>query len=507
LRAPQAEGDQALRTEHLSADLTARSARGGTVTIAVQFVKTGLQFGTIAILGRLLDPASFGLIAMVATILTFLEFFKDLGLSAATVQRTEINHAQVSALFWINVGLGIVAAAVTAALAPAIAWFYGQPKLTVITLWLSIGFLVSGLTTQHLAILRRQMRFGALAVIQLVAEAGGMAAAVAAAFAGAGYWSLVIQRLVWISLMAAGAWLHCRWRPGLIKRGVEIRGMIGFGGNITASNLVNFLARNLDQVLIGWYWGASPLGLYERATKLTLVPITNINTPLFTVLMPTLSRLVDDPARYRRVYLRTLEKIVMLTMPCAALLIATPEAVVRLLFGPKWLAAAPIVAWLGVAMLYQPATYTSSWLFTSQDRTRDMLRWGLLGSTLTALSFFVALPFGATAVAASFSISGLLVRLPILFWLVGRRGPVRTADIYRTLAPSALAALLVFAATRGIQHLATMELLAPALKLGLSGLLAALVAAGCFFGIPRSRRAIWELGRLHGVLSGRSTGG
>src|SRR3546814_17217279 len=74
--------------------------------------------------------------------------------------------------------------------------------------------------------------------------------------------------------------------------------------------------------------------------------------------------------------------------------------------------------------LYQPATYTCSWLFMSQDRSRDMLHWGMIGSTMTAISIVAAVPFGPVAVAASYSLSGLLVRLPALFWMVGRRGPV-----------------------------------------------------------------------------------
>lgn len=502
LRPLTSEAERELQIEHLQDNLARHSARGGTITIAAQFLKTGMQVVTIAVLGRLLNPETFGLIAMVAAILTFLEFFKDLGLSSATVQRGDITQAQVSAFFWINVALGVAAAIMTALLAPILAWFYGQPSLTAIALWLSLGFVISGLTTQHLAILRRQMRFGALAAIQLLAEGGGMAMAVFSALLGAGYWSLVAQRLAWISLMAVSAWLLCRWRPDRPEKTEGLRHLIGFGGNITASNLINFFARNLDQILIGWYWGANIVGMYERATKLVLVPINNINTPLFAVLMPTLSRLTDDPVRYRQTYLRALEKLVMLTMPAAALLIALPNVIVRLLFGPGWAGATPIVLWLGVTLLYQPASYTSSWLFISQNRTRDMFYWSVIGSALSVLSFILAVSYGAVAVAASFSVTGLVLRTPILFWLMGRKGPVASVDLYRALLPSAITSVLVYVSVMSLQH-APLAATAPVFNLALSTLLATVVATASFLGIPRSRRALQELGQLRAVFRHR----
>jgi len=500
LPAPISDADGHLSIEGLRDGLATRTARGGAVTVAAQLVKVALQIGTIAILARLLDPADFGLIAMAAVLLTFLEFFKDLGLSSATVQRERISHDEVSALFWINVGLGVATAIVTALAAPLVAWFYREPKLAPIVLWLSLGFLLSGLTTQHLAILRRRMRFGTLAAIQLSAEAGGMATAVIAAFAGMSYWSLVAQRLVWIGLMAAGAWIACGWRPGRPRRGGEIMRLVGFGGNITLANLINFFAQNLDQILIGWYWGPIPLGLYERAIKLILVPINNINTPLFTVFMPALSRLADDAAAYRRTYLGALEKIAMVTMPASGLLIAIPDTVVRLVFGPNWSGAVPIVGWLGVAMLYLPVGYTSSWLFVSQDRTRDMVRWSIMSSIVLVAAIGAAVPFGAVAVAASFSLSGLFLRMPILLWLMGRRGPVRVGDIGRALVPSMLAAASVAIVAWSTRVAIARADLAPLLELALVGAIAALAAAACYAGFPRSRRAFAELARLRHVL-------
>lgn len=496
---------EALTVGHLRSGLARRSLRGGVVTMLAQVVKTVLQFAAVAILARLLDPGAFGLVAMVAVIFMFLEQFKDLGLSTATVQREDITHGQVSGLFWVNVGLGVVAAALACALAPAVAAFYGRPELVTIMLWLSVGFVFSGLGTQHLALLRRQMRFPALAGVQLTAEVVGLGAAVIAAVLGAGYWSLVIQRVAWAAALSAGAWIACDWRPGRLRRGQGLRPLLGFGGNITGANLINFASRNLDLVLIGWWWGSVALGLYERSSKLLLTPLNNLNTPLFAVVMPTLSRLAGEPEAYRRAYLQTLEKLVMVTTPFAAILVVEPEAVVRLLLGPGWEAAAPIVSWLGVAALYQPATYTCSWLFMSQGRSRDMLRWGLIGSTLTTIAIVAAVPFGPAAVAASYSLSGLAVRIPALFWMVGRKGPVSALDLYRALLPSAAIGVTIMLVLSQSHRIAALGELSALATLGVAVLAAAAIAMACFAAIPRSRRALVELARLPSVMFHRES--
>src|SRR5690606_14212667 len=119
--------DHHLRTDHLHGDLNRRAIRGGAVTLASQGIKVAVQFLTIVVLARLLAPEDFGRFAMVAAFLVVFELFKDLGLSTATVQRGSLSGGQVSTLFWLNAGLGIVMAAAFAALAPVLPRLYGEP--------------------------------------------------------------------------------------------------------------------------------------------------------------------------------------------------------------------------------------------------------------------------------------------------------------------------------------------------------------------------------------------
>ena len=150
-----------------------------------------LRFASIAILARLLRPEDFGLIAMVAAITAAVDSFRDLGLSAATVQRPAITHAQVSNLFWLNASVGAIFALGFCVFAPWIAEFYGDDRLTGITIGLSLVFLWSGMGVQHEALMSRQLRQGEIALIRLLANVGSTRLAIVLAIEGWGYWALV----------------------------------------------------------------------------------------------------------------------------------------------------------------------------------------------------------------------------------------------------------------------------------------------------------------------------
>lgn len=423
------------RTDHLQADLGGRSARGGMVTLSAQVFK--FVFSTVAtiVLARLLTPEDYGLIGMVAILINFVGMFQYLGLSTATVKWAELNHRQVSTLFWINMGLSAAIMLITIASGPLLAWFYKEPRLIGITIGYGITILLTGLAIQHEAILARQMRFTAIVVVEVVALLIGFVSAVVAAWYGAGYWALVLNQMVMTITLVIGVWVVCRWRPGLPARGIGIRSMLSYGGNLTGFNIMTFFSRNLDNALIGKFWGPYQLGIYSRAYQMLLMPMQQINAPLAAVAIPALSRLADSPERYRAAYLKILEKVVLVTMPLAALMIATSDWMVLLLLGPQWRGTGRIFMLLGIAAMIQPVTKTAWWLFSTQGRTRELFHWGLMGGAIAIVSIVAGLPWGATGVAASYAVADLCIATPLLFWYVGRRGPVRTSDFYRTIAP------------------------------------------------------------------------
>ena len=439
------DGDHHFRTEHLKADLSTRTARGGAVTLAAQLLKFLISTTSTIVLARLLTPQDYGLIGMVAVVTGFVSIFKDMGLAIATIQKEEINGDQVSTLFWINVVISIAVMLVTTAIAPAVAWFYGEPRLTLVTVGFAGALVFGGLAVQHEALLRRQMRFTSLAVIEISSLIVGIVAAVIFASHGARYWALVVNQLVQAITYAVGVWIICGWIPGRPRRHSGVRSMFAFGGNLTGFHVINYFARNLDNMLIGKFWGSWQLGLYAKAYQLLLLPIDQINSPIAAVAIPALSRLADSPERYRRAYLRILQKVAILTMPAMAFMIGCSDWIITLVLGPQWIDASRIFALLGIVGLVQPIANTTGWLFMTQGRTRHMFQWGLIGASIIIISIIAGLPWGAVGVAASYSSVFLLIVTPLLFWFVGRHGPVRTMDFYRAIAPIAGAALCVLA--------------------------------------------------------------
>lgn len=417
--------------------------QGGAAILVGQSGHFLIQIGSMAVLARILMPEDFGMIAMVMAVTGFASLFKDLGLSMATIQKTDVTHEQISVLFWINVVISCLIALIVFGVSPIIATFYDDPRLTSISMALSLSFVFGGLTVQHQAILQRQMRFKVLAIIPVISIAVSVIAAIVAAVLGAGYWSLVIMRLACSLTDAVAVWFACRWRPSLPHRGSNVRGMLRFGANLTGYNILNYFSRNLDNILIGRVWGSVSLGFYAKAYTLMKLPLSRINTPITAVAVPALSRLENEPEHYRGYYLKMISLIAFVTMPLITFLIVMSNDVILLILGSQWIPASSIFMFLGIAGLFQPICSSTGWLFVSQDRSKDMLHWGLLGGIITIVSIVIGLQWGVIGVALSYAIGMNCIQVPLLLWFVGRKGPVSTHDIYKTMALPACVSLCV----------------------------------------------------------------
>jgi PST family polysaccharide transporter len=419
-----------LCTDHLLEDLRGRTISGTFVTIISQGTQFLLNLASIMVMARLLTPRDFGLYAMVTTVMGFLWMFQDAGLSTATVQRQKITHAQVSNLYWVNLGVGGVTALVVAALSPVVAWFYREPRLLAVTLVLSGTFLLASATVQHIALLNRQMRFGLVAMIYIVSSLAGYLIGAGMALFGYGYWALVGASITQVAFRLVLAWLISGWRPKLPSRNTQTWHMLTFGANITAGSLLYSLARGADNLLIGRFFGAAAVGLYSRASVLLIRPLEQFTVPINAVLIPALSRIQTQPERYRRTFLRVYEAMALVSFLSTGLLLALATPLTLVVLGPKWEQAAPIFAGFSIAALCIPLAGASTWLFQTQGRGKDWLINSLLGSCVTVASFIAGLPFGPIGVAVAYSVGGLFIGVPILFYFAGREGPVTTADLW-----------------------------------------------------------------------------
>jgi O-antigen/teichoic acid export membrane protein len=452
--------EQFFCNKHLKNDLKKLSVRGGVVTITAQAIKFVLRMGSTVVLARLLSPEDYGLLGMATVIIGFVELFKDLGLSAATVQKAEINHQQVSTLFWINLVVSWIIALIVVGLAPVVAWFYHEPRLSGITLALAINFVFGGLTVQHQALLQRQMRFTSLAQIDIVSMSVGVIAAIVSAWYGLGYWALVVMQIATVITNAIAVWLICSWRPGFASKDSAIRSMLAFGGNLTGFRLVNYFSRNLDNLLIGRYWGSQQLGLYAKAYQLVLLPMEQINSPVNSVALPTLSSLQSEPEKYRKYYYKAILLITTLGMPIVGFMFASADKVILLMLGEQWLGVVPIFQFLMPAAFIGTFNVATGWVYQSLGRTDRQFRIGIVTATTDILLFSFSLPWGAVGVAAAYGLSRpILMVITIVYCYIGT--PLKVTDFFQTIFRPTIASISAAIALIGVNYflLANINLL------------------------------------------------
>lgn len=405
--------ERALQGEHGISHLGRSALNGTIISFAGQMARIVVQFGSVAVLARLLSPADFGLVAMAFTLTSFVSMFTDLGLSTATLQRENISQKLVSTLFFINLIVGVALMLATIAMAPVAAWVFGDPRVTLLTICLSLAIPISSLGAQHGALLGRAMRWVPIQLSYLIGQAGGLAIAILLLlFFDVGYWALVAQGFAAPLLTTVTCWIACRWRPSLICDWRAARTELHFGLHLTGFNIANWFNRQFDNALIGWRWGPTELGYYNRAYNLLIMPISFINGPIGAAVMPLLSRFQSKPVDWKRYYLIALAGSCGAGYLMATLLYLTSSEIIEILLGPQWTLAGTIFAVLAISMFPATPINTVGWIYMSLGRTRRMFHWGLFSSALIAISFLIGLPDRAMGVARAYTIIMCVLALP-----------------------------------------------------------------------------------------------
>jgi PST family polysaccharide transporter len=421
--------------------LGVRTARGTAAAFASQGGKFALNFGVSIALARLLTPADFGVFTIAFAITGFLEFAKTGGMVVPVIQSDALSTEQLNTLFWFNAGVGLLVTAVGFALAPVVAYAYGDARLTWVTCALALVFLAGGLSTQHVGLLRRQMRFTTLAVCEVVALAAAAAVAIVGAIRGASYWSLVLFQLVREVIQALLVIAAARWWPARPGRWSAIAPLVRFGGLMMVFDIIGYFNQRVDNLIVGWFAGPAAVGFYDKAYQFLLLPTNQINMPLATVVHSTLSRLQHQWDRYRAYLRRALLIATGLGMPLIAFACANITTLMGQLFGAQWLPSAPIFLALAPAALTMTITTCVGWIFLSLGRARRQLGWSVVTTVITVGAFFIGVRWGAFGVAVAFSVARVVLFLPTSVYPC-HDSPVAWTSILETSARPALASAI-----------------------------------------------------------------
>src|SRR5262245_21829029 len=423
-------------------DLRRQAARGGLVSLCAQGVKFLIRTGSLLVLARLVAPEDFGLVGMAAVIVGFLALFKDLGLAPAAVQHPSITSAQMSTLFWINLGMGALLTIVAIALAPAISLFYREPRLFWVTVALGIGAFFSGASAQHQALLQRNMRFAALSMLEIGSLLFSTAISIGMATAGLGYWALVTLAVMPVGATAVGTWLVSGWVPGVPRRGSGLRSLLRFGGTLPINGVVVYIAYNTEKILLGRFWGAETLGVYGRGYQLISLPTETLNSAVGPVAFPALARIQHNPERLRRYYLRAYGLFTSVIIPVTVACVLYAEDIVHVFLGSTWRETVPVFRLLAPTIVAFGLINPFSWLLMATGQAGRSLKIALLIAPVVLIGYLVGVAYGPLGVAAGNSVAMVLLITPVILW--AKHGTaITTVDIARTLAYPFAAVLIV----------------------------------------------------------------
>jgi PST family polysaccharide transporter len=443
---------------------TAMSAASNARWIgSIQLARVGVQLLTLLLLSRMLTPDDFGLVAMASVVTNFAMLLRDLGTSAAVIQRLQLEEGLLDTAFWMSCMTGLALGVAVLVASPIAAVVMQAPRLQGLLLALAAVFPISSMTIVHQALFERSGRFAIVARIEIGSLLAGFSVALLAARLGAGPYSLVLQTIAIACLTTLQLYRASPWRPRLSWNARQFRELWKFGGQLSGFNVINYFARNADSMIIGRVLGAASLGAYSLAYRIMLFPLYNLTFVATRALLPVMSRRQASSEQIAGLYLRTLSVIAFFTAPLMTGVFVLRAPFVHVFLGERWGVVIDIVAWLAPVGFIQSLVSPSGSVFTALGRTNLQLKLGTAAALTHVLSFLIGIQWGLVGLARCYFLVNIATSIgtAILTMRLLNQSPWRlAAALHRPIAIAALMGVCV--------HLASTQLadsLSPILQL------------------------------------------
>lgn len=396
-----------------------------------------IQFVIIVVLARILTPEEFGLIGMITVFTGFAAMFGSLGFSSALIQKKSISEYHYSSVFWLNIIVGLILTIIIIGTSPLISKFYNEPRLKTMTILIGFTFIINAFGITQKTRLYRDMKFNKLAFIELLSIACAGLTALILALYGFGVWSLVWQAISLASIRTILFWIKSSWRPKPIFNRRAIKDLLGFSSNMLGVYILRYWIKNADKILIGKFFGSNMLGIYNRAVGIMLLPQREINLVLSRVMFPAFSRIQHDKDKIKRIYLKSISIISLITFPMMIGLFIVSDHFILAVYGSKWAGVIPILRIFCFAGLIQSITSTTGWIYQSQGRAGWMFRWSFISGIILVGSIVVGIQIGSLeAVAICYTITiGVILLFPE-FTIPGKLINMRFVDVIKSVAGS-----------------------------------------------------------------------
>lgn len=314
----------------------------------------GVSFVVSIILARLLAPEAYGTIALITVITNIFGVFVDSGMGNALIQKKDADELDFSTVFYFNIFMCCILYLVLFVVAPSIALFYNDITLTPVIRVLSVTILISGVKNIQHAYVSCKMQFRKFFFATLGGTVGAAIIGIALAYAGFGVWALVIQQLFNIFVDTIILWLTVKWRPTKQFSFQRLKLLYSFGSKLLAAALLDTIYGNARQLLIGKFYSTSDLAYYNRGNNFPMLIVTNINSSIDSVLLPTLSKEQDDKSRIKSMTRRAIKTSTFVMAPMMIGLIVCAKPFICLLLTEKWLPCVPYLRIFCITYLFYP---------------------------------------------------------------------------------------------------------------------------------------------------------
>ncbi len=430
---------------------------------ASMLAATVLQLTQTAVLARLLPPSEFGLMGLVLVATGFAQALSDFGLGGAIIYRQTSDQNELSSLYWANTLGGLILCLLTIAISPLAAAAYHEPVLTRLLPASALAFLISPLGQPMTAILQRDLRFKRLFFCEILSALGGAATAVFLAWKLQNAFALVWGQVVSAFFRSMTLWVFAGWRPSLRLRREDLSPHLSFGLFQTGQRLVNFLAQNLDKLLIGRLLGTSALGYYTVAYQLMVRPMLLLNPVITRVAFPVFARMDGDLKRIKAGYLEMIRIIAFIMMPLYLAMLVAAEPIIHALLGSVWMPAVPVFRALVLLGLLQCLGNPLDSLLLALGKAKLAFWFNVLALSLYAIAIPIGAHFGLVGIAYALlaACAGVLVPADLwMRWSIARMTPGEYTEAWMAfLGMGTVSAALIFGLLHFLQGCPDLEVL------------------------------------------------
>jgi len=377
-----------------------------------------LVFLSSIVLSRLLLPEEYGFVALITVFTGFVTIFSDAGLSFAII-RSDYGYTFHRAVTNLAFYIGLFLFLLMVILAYPIAYFYEDNALIFPTILLSTIFILGAITIVPGAILTKRLDFNYIGKIRLISNLISIILMIAFAFLGFSYWSLIIPNLV-LQL------LQFIWFEHKVKIGFRLyplhysilayRKTKSLMKNLSGFNLVNYWARNSDNLIIGKYYSTYDLGIYSRAYKLLQLALSLISGLFGTVLYPSLKKFKSEGGNVNEEYSNILGIISIINFPVGAILILIPNFFVRILWGENWLMVADLLPYFGILIIFQTIISTIGHIYILEEKEKAFMQIGIITAIIMVISIVIGAFFSVKLIVICYTIGYMIAVIPIYLY-------------------------------------------------------------------------------------------